>query len=204
MTIHIFRLLPRDGYIHDTSLALENKYKMYAFTENKKLAKRFMKERNMKLFLHTTVKKDKETAEYWMHHNRGRWLAIRDLETYLNKNTPQQITKNAKVLITEDEKSFVEETIDTNPIGPINEYCGGFVDPDVFEDDLQASLKRLRYHDLWRMALYAKDYVDAGAFPNGPIDTPDIAFDSMGMFTLMYGDLLTTKFYEDLKIMDKE
>lgn len=201
LKIHLFRMIPKDGFIHDTSSSLENKYRLYAFTESKKLAKRFMVERDMKQFIHTTVNKSKEDAEYWMHHNRGMWLRVRNMETCLNKNTPDQIMKHAKVLITENEASFVDEVIDTNPIGPIAEYCGKFLDPDIFDDKLRGALKRLKYDEFWSMMVYASEYCDTGYM--AVEDTPDITFDWLGMFTLMYGDILSTKFYDNVEIVDK-
>lgn len=202
MKIHLFRR--KDGesassiYIGDR---LESKYPLYAFTPDKKIAARFMAERDMSKFLYIQVKKDRDEAHTWMHQHRINWLDIRQMETYTNKNTEKQLVKWANILVTENEVSYVEETIESSPVNIVAEYCG-LVSDEVFTDEIRDALATLGYRDMYALYEDSMLYVDTDMHWSDI--TTGVTLDPLGVFVMLYGDLLTDAFFENLRITDKE
>ena len=90
MKIHTFRLKRDEVGIENK---LENKYPLYAFTRDKKIAARFMRERDQKDFIYIQITKDKEEFDSWAAHNRAVQLDVYPIETYTHKNTNKIIKK---------------------------------------------------------------------------------------------------------------
>ena len=94
------------------TISEEEKFPLYAITNDKKLAKEFMKTRDMSIF---TVKKDTEVgkSEYAeiVSKNRSALLVVNNLITSKDKYTNKQEVYEVPVVMTTFEKITVNEPV---------------------------------------------------------------------------------------------
>jgi hypothetical protein len=87
MKLYKFFKIPEKNERDDTDI--EDKYVLYAITNNKKLAKRFKKERNMNKFIikvHEDITKEEYSEICNSSNNRSAVLELHDLLTVLDDN----------------------------------------------------------------------------------------------------------------------
>lgn len=199
MKLHLFRLKEADnGYGSFTGQSLDCKYPLYAFTNDKKLAERFIYERNMNKFLYITAKKPNDIAELWMHQHRGNWLSIRKIETYINKNSENQYVKWAEVLATENEVSYLESCVQSSPANILAQYVKKWYCPDIFTDKVREALEVIKYDVMYDLVMNSE---------SAPLDyyySEEIEVDQLGMFALIYSNILSDRFYDSIHTVDKD
>lgn len=211
MKIHLFRLIPDEDsndysniMYSDSNIGLDRKYPLYAFTDDKHLAAKFVAERNMEKFIYTVIKKDNDIAVEWMHHHRGSWLSMRKVGTFINKNSPNQELRYVNILITENEMSYLDELLEISPVSVIANCCK-FINPIVFTDEVYDALSTLGYQDIVEMCLISSDMYESEPMTVWELESSrGISFDPLGIFVLMYDNILTELFYENIEFVDEE
>lgn len=206
MKIHTFRLKRDEVGIENK---LENKYPLYAFTRDKKIAARFMRERDQKDFIYIQITKDKEEFDSWAAHNRAVQLDVYPIETYTHKNTNKQDIRYVSILATEGEMDILMENIETCSIA--YRMIANPISPTIFTEPVYNSLKMLGYVDLNRFCETMTVIQNpSGMIIEGPDDTDlgfiagiPITFDQLGCWVILYGRMLTGEFYKNLEYKDE-
>lgn len=215
MTLHLFRLKQSDNefvnnVVSHSSLEhrLDETYPLYAFTEKKKTAAKFIAERDMSKFIYVTAKVNKNDHTEWMHHHRGMWLDYYKMTTYKNKYTPRQQECYAKILMTENEYTYVDQALEISAPNILAQYTT-FLDIDIFDPELKRDLITVGYEALWGMYQEINDTECVDNFDaieilqNYGWDS-GITFDQYGLFILIYENLLSEDFYNNVEFITKE
>lgn len=206
MKFYTFRLIrDEDDVNHIFEDSIGDKYPLYAITKSKKVANRFMAERNMKSLISIPVDKDDSIADEWYQHNRGHIINKYALETYTHKNTDQQDVKYADILATEDEINFSMESIYSLSI--VHRFSDYF-DVSIFSSDVLHALETLRYPEMSKFHLS----MTLGATVSNTVEYVDdqdcnitdlhVRFDQLGVFVFLHREMLTEAFYANIKIKD--
>lgn len=176
---------------------LMTKYPLYALTNDKKLAKKFRKTRNMKMFLEKVDDMDNEQYVMFAKKHRGRVIVSTTLETVLDKNTENQKVAYATVIATDNELNYLMESIDTGQI--LNLVIQNWVPIQIFTEEVQSFLKDLLYDKVTAFiaASSTEDKYMVGDYEM--IDLP-IEFDQLYAFYIIYNDILTSGFFEEIKL----
>lgn len=206
MKIHIFRIKRVDGLSARLYTNLDEKYPVYAFTSEKKLAMQFMEERDQSNFIYIKVDKDDDDAESWCAYHNVHQLGRYNLETFINKNLDSQDVRYVQVLATGGEIDYLMESIDTFNV--IHRFCD-YISPDVFTDKIYNVLKYFGYVDMARFheSMTVTECADGNIIcePNSDEDDLDflgsipIRFDQLGSWILLSTDMLTDAFYKNIK-----
>ena len=168
------------------TISEEEKFPLYAITNDKKLAKEFMKTRDMSIF---TVKKDTEVdkSEYAeiVSKNRSALLVVNNLITSKDKYTNNQevyevpvvmttfekITINEPVLAIDDEQSWMSPTTPS---------------PYILNNKILKALKLLDYEQKFR--IFNLDYSNVST--DEVYDTPSYYVDTVEFFVDTFGETL--------------
>lgn len=205
MKIHTFRMKKVDVSYARLYDELDDKYPIYAFTRDKKLAMRFMEERNQSNFIYIKVDKDDDYAEEWCNHHRRHQIGKYNLETFINKNLDTQDIRYTQIVATEGEIDYLMDSIDTFSI--VHRFCK-FISPDIFTSKIYDVLKYLGYVDMARFheSMTVTEYQSGIVCePNTEEDDLDflgsipIRFDQLGSWIVLYSDMLNDEFYKNLK-----
>lgn len=162
--------------------ALAIKYKLYAATNDKELAKEFEKTRNMKKFI-KKVKKDVTMDDYrkFASINRGSILSRRELVTKHPGCKPYW--GDIKFVITEEENL----TVNMEPEDLINMYMEDILsklpDADSYKKKLKIILKKTYYLEAWEFFSSDLPFTDEKYTPNWLID-------ELRVFVTLYGSTL--------------
>lgn len=164
--------------------SVEERYNLYAFTNNKKLAKAFIKTRNMKAFL---IRKsdDLEREEYidFVNNNRGEELVEKPIPTAINKFTSKQEKIDVKLCITFNEYQ-VMESLDGGILSS-QEYWMSLDSPDIFRSKYRKLLSYFDYgvqHKLMTGMHPLDDEED-------DYSAPDFRYDNLAIFLAEYAHL---------------
>lgn len=147
MKVYKFFKIPSDG--DDRETCLEDKYILYAITNNKEYAKRFKEDRNMDKFIYQ-VNKDVTKEEYssMCNENRGAVLMVHTLDTVKDgKHTKNDLIQK-QVLITYWEKQLIEE-----PLLPIDDenMWSQMPFPFIFKKKYIKALRTLQYVTFYKL-----------------------------------------------------
>lgn len=215
LKIHTFRLIRDEAEMIDCHMELKDRYPLYAITTDKKLAKRFIKERNMKQFIYTVIKKDSDsdTAEYMRGH-QGCKLNTYDLETFVDKFTKRQDSRFVNILATDDEVSYMGNTIETYHV--LDLLTKEYIPSSIFTEEIYEILKYIGYVAMERFVTTNK-CVAGGGVGNivvGPDEDFDLIsaslsdlyrfnFDQFNVFVALHENLLGSGFYEAVQYREE-
>jgi hypothetical protein len=208
MRIHIFRSVrdPEDARYFEGS-PLSDKYPLYAYTDKKKYARRFMKERDMHQFVHLTIERDGDEVDKWCKKHQGQELQISKLQTYVYKNTNKQTIKFVPVLLTNSELNFVLESIDSG--GMMHYIAPKIIQPSIFKSSIEECLDHLGYtgianYILDEMKFFSNATTDVIApyYKASDYELDPMTYDQYGSFILIYKNILTPYFYIGLELLD--
>lgn len=170
-------------------IAIDDLYPLYAFTVEKSLAKRFMKERDMNKFIVRKSKVTKEEySEYGMRY-RSQLLILMKLQTFMNKYTDEEREDNVEVLLTQSEYQFSVELF--NSIADENwwinnQYCC----PLIFNQDIIDALKEIDF--VLSYKIFSIDSNSAERVANfcdiDDYSGPDWEIDQLAYFISLFGD----------------
>jgi hypothetical protein len=208
MKIHIFRSVrtPEDARYFEGS-ELSDKYPLYAYTEKKKYAKRFMKERDMTQFVHLIIERDGDDADKWIKKHQGQELQLSKLQTYLFKNTNKQTIRLVPTLLTVSELNYLLESIDS---GSMMSYVAPkIIDPSVFKSNIRQCLDDLGYSGIANYVIeQANFFSNSSSEVIGPyykaseFELDPMTYDQYGAFIIIYKDMLTADFYTHIELVD--
>lgn len=198
MYIHKFYKKPSDDYNLD-DINIEDRYPLYAFTDDKKMCNKFMKERNMDLFIYIKSEATKELYVNFANKYSGSKL---DEYEYYYKD-PRYISKKekrsadewlvAKIVSTWTERAMIS---DITEIG-LSEGEGGMDyrgNPFILKKKYFNALRKLQYVDLWKVytnmkedAIYTVNRLGLDEETELDYSTPDISYDELELFLFQYG-----------------
>lgn len=171
----IYKFYKKSGDKSD-DLKLKFKYPLYAITKDKKLAKKFMKSRDMNKFI---CRKHKISDEdYVKYINKHSILEIDEYEYYGIEDRVTKDWEKVKIVSTWSEKENVEDLVN-NSI---------FYEGDIFNNHYM--LLNKKYIKCLETIMYNKFY---DIYTGNCVDYeyPDIMVDEVEIFINLYGDLLS-------------
>lgn len=187
-------------------VTLKQKISLYAITNSKEKAKRFIAERNMDLFI---MRKGKIEEEEWTEYagrHRGCILTLTKLTTRKepceieHPDTIDDITKMVDMLITIDEKTRIEsfsQSGDDLCILPIFQRAKDMPCPNIFNRFMEGILRFMGYHLQYDFMFgyenpayiqtYDNTYTPGTMYSFG--GEKEFYFDELTMFIWEYGEL---------------
>lgn len=171
-------------------IAIDDLYPLYAFTVEKSLAKRFMKERDMNKFI---VRKSKVTKEEYSEYgmrNRSQLLILMKLQTFMNKYTDEERQERIEVLLTQSEYQFSVELF--NSIADENWWINNqFCCPIIFNQDIINALKEIDF--ILTYKIFSSDNTLAEQVASfcdiDDYSAPDWETDQLAYFISLFGHL---------------
>ena len=138
---YIYKRLYRDD-----SLPSGKGYQLYAFTDSKKIAKRFETQRDMSLFKKQTVTLESDQIKYLLEEHGQSSLVSMKINI---EDLKQDLSFNQKFVVTKHEYAGFQSKIAT--VG-IYTYTHAWYPPRIFNKHIQKSLDILGY-------TYMNDYI---------------------------------------------
>lgn len=176
MKIWRFYLKPKEG----TRVA-ENEFKyshtLYALTQEKKLAKRFEKERDMSQFILRSDGIDSELGDEFLVSNRAKLLTEDYIETIVEQDDYSQ-PAYINVLHTDNELEYMRHVVDTNAI---YSTLSGYLPMEIFTEEIREILYKLHYHKVIEHL-----QLGLGNCPDGIVDV-GMQYDMFNLYMLLYG-----------------
>jgi hypothetical protein len=168
-----------------TVLTITDRYPLYAITCDKKLAKRFQRERNSDKFIIKKTKVDKaEYAEYAMR-NRSCVLCIQKLTTVKNKNTKDQEILDVEVLLTTAEYQICKEPMIL--IGDDSWWTNTAYEvpnPYIFNTEVTKALRYFDYIMLYKLFVESAEMMEQ----DDDYSVPQWYIDELAYFVDIYQD----------------
>ena len=155
---------------------------IYAYTDSKEYAKRFMEERNMKLFQKKKVKISSYEVNQLAEFYQTAWLKESELPVYDNVNLSWS---DETFVITEMEEITITNVSAQLMNADIFRWC--WFNPYPFNDKLIAALKTLHYDRINRVVTSA---TASGTLDADYGDNFQIEPDMLGIFIHYYGKTL--------------
>lgn len=181
--------------IPNAEFSIQQKYPLYAITQDKDLAKAFIKTRNMDLFLYKVDDVSKESIDDIVNAKRNRMIQEYEFNTKVHRHTSEEKDLYIKVVMTESEIDLVMEYGDS---GEIMNIIQDWIPIEIFEDDVYDALQQLLYIKCMQFATgtdgYETTVIDRLDFP--------VRFDLFSIFLYTYGDTLSPEFFEYSKMTD--
>ena len=162
------------------------KYDLYALTNHKKFAKKFMKERDMDKFIVRCSKEEREEYVKFANSNLSYLLDMRPYITRTLDDENRYRTKTVDVLSTDYEfQTCDSDSILIDILGEGDWYSApSYV---IFKKKIIESLRTLEYISNYK--LYASDYTNAVIDPDDDdYSAPNIWIDELGVFLRTFGD----------------
>lgn len=172
------------------SVSIIDKYPLYAITCEKKLAKRFMKERNMdKFILRTDNDAEKEEYSYFANSHRSTVLELHKLDTV---DVNDKVI-SVEVLMTMNEYQYVEETMNV----PLFDESWWYPMPmpNIFNKDIRKALRKLGYTQAYKLYLGTAEYGKKPLIPelineeDDDYSAPPWMVDQLSYFISIFSDL---------------
>jgi len=203
MKMHCYRFyrIPTEeetDYIekHNKKVHVEDKYVLYAVTNDKKMAKEFRNTRDMKRFYECSSKVSKEEYRIFANRNRSTVLEYYELLTVIHKYEKNQKTVKANVLMTMSEYQFVSDAIeDTGVLFGESDFCAPemmVANPSFFNSKIRRMMDFLAYKQLYylyRSGIY-NDEIDYENGDDPDYDMPLMTVDEMEVFVTRFSELL--------------
>lgn len=187
----VWRFYVKCDSIHKEILPEEaqGEYALYAVTNHKKRAERFMTDRNMNVF--KVVSSDMEKEDYIAYinddNNRNYVLEYQSFETRSLSKNGYYDTKSVELLVTMFEyMNCSEDEFATFWIDVMREEWWIAMPPvECFSDEIRSSLKSLRY-----MAMYNLMGSSSTINVIDELVSPDVYIDEVSVFIQVYRDVL--------------
>ena len=171
-------------YLRRENSESKNKYELYAVTNNKKYAKKFMSERNMKLFQVKCSDIPKEEFLKFGNENRGCLLDYKEFITKKINSKNEYTHTTVKVLTTEYEWQSCDSDIVLNDILIDTDWTAA-VPYKIYKDKIIKSLRVLEYVSSYKLYSYDSSLIDP---EDDDYSAPDMWVDELGTFLRIYGE----------------
>lgn len=201
MTIYKYYINPKIDPENRNGLSLEDLHPLYAFTNDKQLAKRFERERKMSLYYKVKTK-DVESREWRDYANQHanqvlRYYDYMTMSGYDEEGKPN--LESVTILCTFDEREIVDSFCESEFTESIfNDNCIS-VAPFIFNKKFLRALIVLQYPLFWKMSPYYRDNL----VPRNILEeheyewedmVPEYDVDEVAAFLTIYGDNLSENF----------
>lgn len=173
---------------------LEDVYPLYAITNDKTLAEKFMSQRNMDRFLLFKTKMKRKDYAIYANRRRNTVLKEASLITAINKGTKKEKTINVKVVMTEDEDMMITD----DPYIPCIQNDDGFwscigsiiCNTSIFKKKYKKALEYIFWKDHYK--LYVQYFIQNLDIDDEADDysVPSYYIDELGLFVDTFGKLL--------------
>lgn len=168
---------------------ISDRYVLYGITNNKELAKLFMKQRNMKRFILMKDHMEKEEYASFVNRNRSCLLQEYPLTTVINKYTKKEKIININIVLSYDEELMIME----DPLIPCmyndDNYWTSMAtiitQPDIFKKKYQKALKFIDYSFNWRVMVPFYVLGDT----NFDDEAPNISYDEVELLIYTFSGL---------------
>ena len=182
-----FYKVPNDEVLKDcqmNKMSLRDTYRLYALTNKKELAKKFMEQRDMSRFIVKSDHAFDELEAYSTYANRHRSTVLEEYD--LTTRSEENKQKKISLVITYGERQEIEEP---NVFLFTEEFWNDiFVPTILFKPEYQKALEL--YTALAKM--YAPDLCIRYGIPEELDDyaVPGYTYDEVNLFLRVYGDTL--------------
>lgn len=173
---------------------LEDVYPLYAITNDKALAEKFMSQRNMDRFLLFKTKMKRKDYAIYANRRRNTVLKEASLITAINKGTKKEKMINVKVVMTEDENMMITD----DPYIPCIQNDDGFwscigsiiCNTSIFKKKYKKALEYIFWKDHYK--LYVQYFIQNLDIDDEADDysVPSYYIDELGLFVDTFGKLL--------------
>ena len=173
---------------------LEDVYPLYAITNDKSLAEKFMSQRNMDRFLLFKTKMKRKDYAIYANRRRNTVLKEASLITAINKGTKKEKMINVKVVMTADEEIMITD----DPFIPCiaNDesfwsYIGSIIcNTSIFKKKYKKALEYIFWKDHYK--LYVQYFIQNLDIDDEADDysVPNYYIDELGLFVDTFGKLL--------------
>ena len=186
-----YKIPPSDEDNYSKSMHIMDRYPLYAFTNDKKLANRFEKERKKEMFIRTVDKglSREEYSNFAIDH-RGSDLKLQKMVTVRHKNTNRQTVTNIRMVLTQNEYICCNEPLmlitDESWWDEIT-HCA-LANPYVFKPEIREALRILQYNvsfKLFNQDINIMDFIDE---EDDDYEAPNFIIDEVAVFIKLYGD----------------
>ncbi len=181
---------------HNDKVHVEDKYVLYAITNDKNIAKEFRKTRNMKRLYECSSKVSKEEYRIFANRNRSTVLDYYELITVVHKYEKKQKTVKVNILMTMAEYQFVMDAVeDTDIIFGEADFCSPYMrvaNPAFFNRKILRMMDYLAYKQLYymyRSGTY-NDEIDYDGGDDPDYDLPILTIDEVEVFLTQFSEFL--------------
>lgn len=191
-----YKNLTDEQYDSSSNLALEDKYPLYAFTNNKKYKELFREMRKKEAFIEMKDYMTDEEYVKFANKYRGLLLDMHPFSRIIGRNGREPKFQDVPILTTWDEKDMTEAAIqsfsDSGSGMGVQEYP---FSPIIFREKYFNALHILQYVDHWKLFTTndISSYEEQMMQKLGvDIDYsyPDLRFDEFKVFINLYSDIL--------------
>lgn len=202
MKVYKFYKNPTDNELLSANvddLTIQDKYPLYAFTDNKEIRERFISERNMDRFIEIITKMSKEEYVDFANRNNGERLDVYSYE-HNNKYVSKKSGKlkysetyemiDAKVISTWSEREWVNSIADDG-ISDLTDYISYHFFPFILKKKYIKALAILEFLSYWKLLgpvqmyeEYARDD-ELGDLDYSP---PSTQIDQLNLLLHLFGD----------------
>ena len=191
-TVYRFYSKPdKEILLNAEDLSLNDKYPLYAVTNNKEIAKDFQEKRNMNKFIMCKSEMDKQEMVQFINSNSGCLLEYRPFLHFKQRYRSDKKVKRAdqvKILCTWNEKETVQACLDDQygeSEGPTYN-----VFPFIFKSKYVYALRKLEYVSFWK--LFGRPEIFGSFIPQDDLDdmdysAPDVSYDELMTFINLFG-----------------
>lgn len=181
---------------HNDIVHVEDKYVLYAITNDKNIAKEFRNTRNMKRLYECSSKVSKEEYRIFANRNRSTVLDYYELITVVHKYEKKQKTVKVNILMTMAEYQFVMDAVeDTDIIFGEADFCSPYMrvaNPAFFNRKILRMMDYLAYKQLYymyRSGTY-NDEIDYDGGDDPDYDLPIMTIDEVEVFLTQFSEFL--------------
>lgn len=199
-----YKVPPEEHAGQLSNLSVEDKYPLYAFTDDKKLRDLFRETRNTEKFIEMKSDIDKEEFVAFANHHNGCQLKMYDFDRFIKypsraeEDDPpyEPEFETVQVLATWSEREITQSALET-----FSDSGGGQCaqtypfSPLVFQDKYVRALELLQYIKFW--TLYSSENVSdmeefmlAGFNIDIDYSYPDVTYDEFAAFINLFADVL--------------
>lgn len=187
----------KDALETSYDLSIEDKYPLYAFTNDKKIRDIFYEDRNIKKFIEIKTKITKDEYVDFVNRNNGCLLSenvFKHFNGYSSSKFSNENYDDIKIVSTWYEKEYTNDYIETYLLSDEIYDNGLIVFPFIFKEKYIKALGLIKYIDNWRMISpdhYLNKYLTEEETEEY-IDNYDIyeniMFDEYNIFISLYND----------------
>ena len=181
---------------HNDKVHVEDKYVLYAITNDKNIAKEFRNTRNMNRLYECSSKVSKEEYRIFANRNRSTVLDYYELITVVHKYERKQKTVKVNILMTMAEYQFVMDAVeDTDIIFGEADFCSPYMkvaNPAFFNRKILRMMDYLAYKQLYymyRSGTY-NDEIDYDGGDDPDYDLPIMTIDEVEVFLTQFSEFL--------------